>query len=573
MTKRSAQIAWRALIVGGAFVAISTTTSCTASSEMSAPDPNAVVARFSGGEIKRVDIAAALQRRLASEPVLTPEVRRLMVRRIVERRVRVAVILAEAKAKGFDRTAEAQFGSVAAAERVLAADLVEAETASARADDALVTDAFERRLQAVRLPDARKFSHIYLRAEETDASARKAAESKMQSILAELKGGASFNALAERYSDSVDARGGGRVEWTYRKDLRPGAAEAIFTLPEGGLSSVDATPDGLHLYRVDGVRSSSATDPEALRRLVRKELDDEARSVAARALRQGALDAAGVEFARGFRFDPKATPKDTWIARWKGGSVGSTELYTLLSSSDADTTRATAFLRELVENRLLAARRREKNVSPALAEEITAAETDAVLQAYRTSLVAQADTVPTEEEIVRYHSQNGQSALFLRDYRLDALFFPQSGESAAEVYAAGEKVVASLRAGTTFDRLLDAPPMRGALVCRDVHDIDIEKLGQEFLPLRKAILNLAVGDVSAAIYFGGPKSQDHPSDCLRAGKGLTFVRLREIKTLPLDRARAAISNLLSKQKTRTAIDAIQARLIAGSGLQILLPEG
>jgi parvulin-like peptidyl-prolyl isomerase len=75
----------------------------------------------------------------------------------------------------------------------------------------------------------------------------------------------------------VDARGGGRIEWTRRESLQRAAAEAIFTLQEGGISPVVAAKDGLHLFRLDGIRSGSPLDVEGIRRAVRNELDGEAR--------------------------------------------------------------------------------------------------------------------------------------------------------------------------------------------------------------------------------------------------------------------------------------------------------
>ena len=64
-------------------------------------DPAAVGARFSGGEILRSDIQAAVENRLASVPKpVAAETRQLMVRKVVERRVRLARLVAEAKAKG-----------------------------------------------------------------------------------------------------------------------------------------------------------------------------------------------------------------------------------------------------------------------------------------------------------------------------------------------------------------------------------------------------------------------------------------------------------------------------------------
>ena len=523
-------------------------------------DPAAVVARFTGGEIRRSEIQAAVENRLASVPrPVAPETRQLMVRKVVERRVRLAMLIAEAKAKGYETRPEVKFQATAGAERILAADFVASAVGQVHAADSLVAAAVESRMKSVHPEEARKFSHIFLRAAESDAAARAAAAAKMQGILAEVKSGTGFNALAERYSDSVDARGGGRIEWTLRKDLQRAAAEAIFTLQEGAISPVVASKDGLHLFRLDGIRSGSALDVEGIRRAVRNELDGEARTIAARALRQQELDAAGVEFAPPRSLAPSAADGDRWVARWKGGDVRAAELRALLPPAGADPERAAAFLRELVENRLLAARRRAQGLDPALEEQVAAAEREALVDVYRAALIAEIATEPSEEEIARYYRENGEGALFLRDYRLDALFFPQSGENVADVYAAGEKVVSELRAGTAFERLLDLPVRPDARICRDAHGVDLQQLGQQSIRLRKAIVNLGAGDVTPAVYLDG--------------RGVAFVHLREIRTLPLESARPVIQTALRKEREQAGVEAIQARLIADSELVILLPEG
>lgn len=563
-------------VIGLLFTILALPVGCAkAPPSASAPqaDLQAVVARFSGGEIRRSEIQEAVENQLAAVPrPVAPETRQLMVKKVVERRVRLAMLIAEAKAKGYEARPEVQFQAAAAAEKLLAADFVASAVASVHAADSLVAAALESRLKSVHPEEARKFSHIYLRAAESDAAARAAAEAKMQGILAELKSGTGFNALAERHSDSVDARGGGRIDWTLRKDLQRAAAEAIFSLQEGGLSPVVASKDGLHLFRLDGIRSGAPLDVEGIRRAVRNELDGEARAIAAGALRQQELDAAGVEFAPLRSQVPPAEAADRWVARWKGGEVRAAEFRALRLPADVDPARAGAYLRELVENRLLAARRRAQGLTPALEKEVVKAERDALVDVYRAALIAEIPTEPTAEEVARYYRENGESALFLRDFRLDVLYFAQSGESVADVYAAGEKVVSELRAGSTFDRLLDLPPGPGARVCRDAQGIDLEDLGRHSIRLRKAILNLGASEVTPAVYLDGPMVV-LGSDCRLEGRGVAFVRLREIRTLPLESSGPLIRAVLRKEKEQAGIGAIQARLIAASGLVILLPEG
>ena len=91
--------------------------------------------------------------------------------------------------------------------------------------------------------------------------------------------------------------------------------------------------------------------------------------------------------------------------------------------------------------------------------------------------------------------------------------------------------------------------------------------------MRKAVLNLAAGEVTPALYLDGPLVALGSTDCRLEGRGVAFVRLREIRTLPLESARPAIQTALRNEKEAAGIEAIQARLVAESGLAILLPEG
>ncbi|MEO8196416.1 MAG: peptidylprolyl isomerase [Thermoanaerobaculia bacterium] len=538
------------------------------------PDPEAIVARFSGGEIRRSEIAAAVARRLASVPgPVAPETRRLIVRKVVERRVRITALRAEVKAKGYQELPEARYRARAAEERLLAADLLAGELTDARAADTLVAAAVERRLQSLRPEEARKFSHIFLRARQEDSAARTKASATMADILAALASGTGFNALAERHSDSAMARGGGRIEWTLRKNLQPAAAAAIFELREGAVSPVVETPDGLHLFRLDGIRSGSLIDVEATRRAVRKELDAETVVVAERALRQRELDGAGVEFAPPRQLERLPEKSDAWVARWQGGEVRASELLAVTLPASAGAAPRDAVLRELIENRLLTARRRQVPISPELEARVAEGREEALLESYRLSLVASIDSEPTAEEIAQFYRENVEGALFLRDYHVDLLFFPQTGESVAGPYAAAEEVVAKLRDGTPFEAVLDLQLTPDARVCRDAHPIHLEELGKSFLRLRKALLNLEVGGVSPALYFDGPRSVIVPGKCLLEGRGVAFVHLREVGALPFESAREIVRAQVAAQKERAGIDAIQARLVTESGLEILLPEG
>ncbi|MEO8275528.1 MAG: peptidylprolyl isomerase [Thermoanaerobaculia bacterium] len=537
------------------------------------PDPKAVVARYSGGEILRQDIAAALARQLERVPApASLEVRRVAVRKAIERRVRIAELRSEAMAAGFLARPETGYLQRRAEDRFLAAELVARETASARAADALVAEQTDRRIQSLHPEEARKFSHIFLRVPEGDAAARSAAETRMREIQAALKAGTGFNELAERYSDSVMARGGGRIEWTQKRNLNPGVADAVFTLGEGEVSPVVSTSDGLHLFRLDGDRTASPIDVEATRRSVRSELDAEARRAAEESMRQRALDEAQVTFASPAQLASAMEGMELPVARFGSESVSAAEFRSAVGPSRNQGGSPGAQLRTLVEDRLLAARLRTAGLTPAQERGVSEASDQAALDDYRSSLISQLDTQATAEEVQRFYDENRESALMLREFHLDVLYFPQHGNDVADVYAAGERVGAALRAGRTFDQVLQDPGRKDAKAFREVVVNDIEGLSRRAARVSKAVLNLSPGEISPVIYLESAAVVE-VAKCVLENKGVAFIRLNATGPAPLERVRKAILEALARQKESAGIEAIQQRLIAKSHLEILLPEG
>lgn len=551
---------------------------CGRESAAPGPDPNVVIARSLVGEIRRGDIQQAIDNNLASAPQpITAETRHQIVRKIVERRVRTEMLLAEALEKGYAERPEVKFRQAVAVDQVLADDLLASLTADVHAADGVVAAEVDRRHKETNSAETRKFSHIYLRAAETDLEARREAVALMASLEKQIQAGADFNQLAERHSTSVMARGGGRIDWTTRQPLMPAAGDLVFALEsEGEVSPILATADGLNLFRLDGIRRGPALDVEAIRAATRRDLDTEARQAAIQGRRQQELDAHGVEWAPGERlagWDRLNADDPTRLARWQGaagaGEVKAAELLAVRGRLWAKQPPA-AELRRLVENRLLAAARRTQGFSPELDQRLAEAKRQVVIDSYRGDLMQALDTPSSDGEVARYLRENS-SALALRDFQIDLLFFPQVGKEVAPVYAAGEQIGARLRQGEAFDDLLARPGHDGAQICRDARGLDLETIGKSSPRLRRALLNLGEGEVSTALYFERPLPLS--ATCNLESAGLAFVRLRKVGTLTVEQARPQILAALSKEKVDRGVAEIQARLIAASGLEILVPEG
>lgn len=105
--------------------------------------------------------------------------------------------------------------------------------------------------------------HILIRVDETgkaglpDAEAKKKAEE----ILAKLKGGADFAALAKQFSgDQGTAANGGDLGFFKRGDMTPAFDQAAFALKPGQLSGVVKTPSGYHIIKVEKERYDLPAD-------------------------------------------------------------------------------------------------------------------------------------------------------------------------------------------------------------------------------------------------------------------------------------------------------------------------
>lgn len=104
-----------------------------------------------------------------------------------------------------------------------------------------------------------------------------AALAEAQSVLAEYRGGADFEALARRHSRSPTARQGGRVGWVPQDRIPPAVAEAVAGLAPGETTEPLPVQGGaviLALFdRREEARELSAEDRERLRaRIVEQRL-------------------------------------------------------------------------------------------------------------------------------------------------------------------------------------------------------------------------------------------------------------------------------------------------------------
>src|SRR5881628_2229768 len=144
-------------------------------------------------------------------------------------------------------------------------------------------------------PEQVRARHILVKvAADAGPDAKAAARKKAEELLAKVKAGADFAALAkERSEDAGSAANGGDLGLFTRGRMTPAFEEAAFALQAGGVSDVVETPFGFHVIKVEehrpgGVKPLEAVHDEiadGLKReralaLARKQAEDDRRKIA-----------------------------------------------------------------------------------------------------------------------------------------------------------------------------------------------------------------------------------------------------------------------------------------------------
>jgi peptidyl-prolyl cis-trans isomerase C len=138
-------------------------------------------------------------------------------------------------------------------QQMQAMKLVETEIAPTVAvTDAEVSDFYTKNPDKFQEPEAVHASHILIRTPDaTDEAQKKKAKTEAQSVLAELKKGGDFAALAKQHSqDAGSAANGGDLGFVPRGRTPPVFEQAAFTLKPGQMSGVVESPAGYHIIKV-----------------------------------------------------------------------------------------------------------------------------------------------------------------------------------------------------------------------------------------------------------------------------------------------------------------------------------
>ena len=193
------------------------------------------------------------------------------------------LLAAEAQATGADATPEGQAYLKLLRERALTELLLrQRERAVLPTDQAL--DAYARteykaRPDRFRQPDQVQARHILL-AVAPDGSDDAVVKARAEKLLADLRGGADFAALAKEASQDPNTKDqGGDLGWLTIDAFGPDLGPSIAAMQDGEMTPPIKTPAGWHLIQVVERRQNAAGDDQqraAMRETIgRRKLEDE----------------------------------------------------------------------------------------------------------------------------------------------------------------------------------------------------------------------------------------------------------------------------------------------------------
>ncbi len=134
-------------------------------------------------------------------------------------------------------------------------------------DEAVLLELYEDRIDSFGLPEERHARHILVNAEEGASDADlETARSKATDLLAKIKAGESFEALAKEYSDDAgSAIEGGDLGYFGRGMMVTAFDDVVFTMQTGEVSELVQTPFGFHIIKLEDIREGSTKSFEEVR--------------------------------------------------------------------------------------------------------------------------------------------------------------------------------------------------------------------------------------------------------------------------------------------------------------------
>ncbi len=120
-------------------------------------------------------------------------------------------------------------------------------------------EAYQDQKESFARPEQRKASHILIEIPfEATADEKQQAEKKARDVLASLREGSSFDALAKEFSEDLGSADlGGDLGFFNQGDMAPEFDEKVFLMSLGDVSDLVITEFGYHIIRLDEIKEGS----------------------------------------------------------------------------------------------------------------------------------------------------------------------------------------------------------------------------------------------------------------------------------------------------------------------------
>lgn len=126
-----------------------------------------------------------------------------------------------------------------------------------------IIEYYQNHADQFRQPASVRMRHILIRLPEHRSSESLAqARARAAQVLAQLKNGADFAAIAAQYSDGAAAKEGGDLGAIRKGELHPALESVAFALEAGSISDIVETDAGLNIIKVEGRTGGDVPSPE-----------------------------------------------------------------------------------------------------------------------------------------------------------------------------------------------------------------------------------------------------------------------------------------------------------------------
>ena len=185
-------------------------------------------------------------------------------RELVQSLAEIKMLSLEAKKQGIDRSPDVKRKIDFMGEQMLARELAENTVDKITISDEEISGYYHDNREQFSTGPRVKLRHILLDS-----------ESEAQAVLARLKKGEDFSALAREKSRCPSSQQGGELGWATKGMMVPEFEDAAFALKKGQMSEVVKSSYGYHVIMCDDVEAARQLDLEEVRDTIRQQLKSE----------------------------------------------------------------------------------------------------------------------------------------------------------------------------------------------------------------------------------------------------------------------------------------------------------